>query len=262
MKEPERIGNFRCLGGLKNTDGRVIRSGVLLRCGALISASDQDLELLSDTYKVRTVVDFRSDYELGMAPDRMVPGAVYHHLPLIDSNGDVWKEIFSQGVDGDPMDLLIKFADRPQVQKFARSMYIGLALDPDSVANYRRFMRLVIEQEEGAILWHCSQGKDRTGMGAAYVLAALGCDVNTIVADYDLSNWQYSVKVREYCRRWNVTDPEVRNVIRTFVGANVDYFKLGINAVCERYGTMDNFLHECLGVSGSDVRVLRERYLI
>lgn len=245
-----------------NTEGRVIRSGVLLRCGALIAASDQDLELLSKTYGVKTVVDFRSEYELGMAPDRMVPGAVYHHLPLIDSNGDVWKEIFKEGVDGDPMDLLIKFADRPQVQHFASMMYIDLALNPASIENYRKFMRLVVEQEEGAILWHCSQGKDRTGMGAAYVLTALGCDVNTIVADYDLSNWQYSVKVKEYCSRWNITDPAVRDVIRTFVGANVDYFKLGIKAVCDKYGSMDNFIRQCLDISESDVRVLRERYLI
>ena len=261
MREPEHIVNFRCLGGLKNKEGRVIRSGVLLRCGALIKASDSDLDLLANGYRVRTVVDFRSDYEVEMAPDRMIPGARYLHMPLIDSNGEVWKEIFKND-DGDPLDMLIRYADRPQVQAFARQMYMDLGLGDGAVPAYAKFMRLVVDNEDGAILWHCSQGKDRTGMGAAYVLAALGCDVNTIIADYDLSNWQYSVKVREYCRRWNVTDPEVRNVIRTFVGANVDYFKLGINAVCERYGTMDNFLRECLDVSGSDVRVLRERYLI
>lgn len=262
MKEPEQIVNFRCLGGLKNTDGRVIKSGLLLRCGALIKASDSDMELLANGYRVRTVVDFRSDYELEMAPDRMVPGAAYHHLTLIDSNGEVWQEIFKDGIDGDPLDVLIKFADRPKVQALARQMYIDLGLGEGAIESYSKFMRLVVECEDGAILWHCSQGKDRTGMGAAYVLTALGCDIDTIVADYDLSNFQYSSKVKQLCAKWGVQDVEVRKVIQTFAGANVEYFRMGLEAICAKYGSMMNFLHVCLGVTDNDIEVLRNRYLI
>ncbi|MBQ0094682.1 MAG: tyrosine-protein phosphatase [Bacteroidetes bacterium] len=261
MREPEHIVNFRCLGGLKNKEGRVIRSGVLLRCGALIKASDSDLDLLANGYRVRTVVDFRSDYEVEMAPDRMIPGARYLHMPLIDSNGEVWKEIFKND-DADPLDMLIRYADRPQVQAFARQMYMDLGLGDGAVPAYAKFMRLVVDNEDGAILWHCSQGKDRTGMGAAFVLAALGCDIDTIVADYDLSNFQYSSKVRELCDRMGVTDIEVKKVIQTFAGANVEYFRMGLDAICSRYGSLLDYLHKCFGMTDRDIETMRNRYLI
>ena len=84
-------------------------------------------------------------------------------------------------------------------QEKARELYPSLVLSEFSQLQYATFMNLVLETEEGAILWHCSQGKDRTGIGAALILGALGADRATILADFDRSNDAYRPLVQKLC---------------------------------------------------------------
>ena len=74
----------------------------------------------------------------------------------------------------------------------AANMYPSLIQSEYSQLQYAAFMRLIVEApEDGGILWHCFQGKDRTGWGAAFLLSALGVSRETIIADFDLSNAAY-----------------------------------------------------------------------
>lgn len=56
--------------------------------------------------------------------------------------------------------------------------------------SFRRVLTAVLEHDysKGAVLWHCSEGKDRCGMTAALVLEALGVDRDTIMEDYLKTN--------------------------------------------------------------------------
>ncbi|MCQ2056940.1 MAG: tyrosine-protein phosphatase [Bacteroidaceae bacterium] len=261
MRIPERIQNFRDLGGIVNREGRTVRHGLLLRSAALVQASDQDIDLLADEYRVRTVVDFRSDHEVMLSPDRDIPGAINVHLPMIDSNGNVWRDIMGDSDDGDPLEMLVKRAGLPLVQQLARDMYMDLTMKPLAQGQYAKFMRLVLDTTDGAVLWHCSQGKDRTGVGAALVLAALGCDRESIVHDYDISNMHYAGQVAGFIKNLNVTDPDAIMVIRTFVGANVDYFCQALDAMEKDYGTLYGYVRDCLGLKEEDIQILRDRYL-
>lgn len=261
MQIPERIQNFRDLGGIVNREGRTVRHGLLLRSAALVQASDSDIELLSKVYRVRTVVDFRSDHEVMLSPDRDIPGSINIHLPMIDSNGNVWRDIMGDSIDGDPLEMLVRRAGMPLVQQLARDMYIDLTMKPLAQRQYARFMRLVADTTGGAVLWHCSQGKDRTGVGAALILAALGCDRESIVNDYDISNLHYAAQVDGFIRSMNVTDPNAIMVIRTFVGANVDYFCQALDAMEKEYGTLYGYVRDCLGLGEQEIQILRDRYL-
>lgn len=261
MDLPERIQNFRDLGGIVNTEGRKVKHGFLLRCAALVQASDHDIEILHDQYRVRTVVDFRSDHEVAFSPDREIPGAVNIHLPMIDSNGQIWRDIMGDSMDGDPLEMLIRRASTPVIQELARTMYLSLTMEEMAQKQYARFMRLVIDTADGAVLWHCSQGKDRTGVGAALVLTALGCDKESIVRDYDISNLHYASQVERVIRDMSIHDVEAQKVVRTFVGANVDYFSDALDAISARYGSLDGYLRDCIGVSDADREILRNRYL-
>ena len=78
----------------------------------------------------------------------------------------------------------------------AANMYPSLIRSEYSQLQYATFLRLIVESpEDGGILWHCFQGKDRTGWGAAYLLFALGVDREAIIADFDLSNAAYRTLV-------------------------------------------------------------------
>ena len=261
MRIPERIQNFRDLGGIRNCEGRIVKHGLLLRCAALVQASDSDIELLGNVYRVRTVVDFRSDHEVMLSPDRDIPGAKNVHLPMIDSNGAVWRDIMGDDVDGDPLEMLIKRSSTPIVQQLAKQMYLDLTMQPLAQSQYARFMKLVLDTDDGAVLWHCSQGKDRTGVGAALVLTALGCDRDSIVRDYDISNIHYSDQVARVIREMHIEDIETQKVIRTFVGANVEYFCMALDTMENQYGSLSDYLRVALGVTDAQIQTLRDRYL-
>ena len=77
------IENARDMGTLVMQDGRTIRSGMLLRSGALNKATDADAALLKDHYRLTDVFDFRYEAEADAAPDRTIDGVSYTHLSTL-----------------------------------------------------------------------------------------------------------------------------------------------------------------------------------
>ena len=117
--------------------------------------------------------------------------------------------------------------------------------------------------EDGGILWHCFQGKDRTGWGAAYILFALGVDREAIIADFDLSNNAY----RNLVNKLNA-DIDARGggeaekeVILAFMGVSTPNFIRTLDLIDREYGGMMNYLHEQLLLTHEDIQILRHRFL-
>ena len=52
---------------------------------------------------------------------------------------------------------------------------------------FSRFMRHIVDNAQGGSVFHCSAGKDRTGMAAALILSALDVPRQTIIDDYMLT---------------------------------------------------------------------------
>ena len=159
------ISNFRDLGGIQNSRGRIIPSGMLFRSASLNAAEPAELDGIS------AIIDLRTEIGRERAPDRIPEGASYHILPIFDE----------------------------QAAGITRSGSLDTV--PDMVSLYRQ---MVTEHQDavrevlsvifnhnfssGGILWHCTAGKDRCGVITAYVLSALGVDRDTIMTDYMLSN--------------------------------------------------------------------------
>ena len=125
------------------------------------------------------------------------------------------------------------------------------------------FLQKIVAAKEGAIYWHCSQGKDRTGLGAAFILAALGADRETILADYLVSAEAYTEdlkRMKEYIISLGGKEAEL-DVVQTFISVNVGHFIEGLDLIDRKYGGMESYLRHFLLLSDEDREVLRDRYL-
>ena len=254
------IINARELGGYVLPSGARVRRGLLLRGGSLASASDADIRLLSDTYHVVRVFDFRTSMEVGADPDRDVPGATHVWLPAFNERSCTMAGTFlPHEAYRDLGNWLVRHACEPAVRKAADILYTSMVDEEFTQVQFAGFLQNILGTDGGAVYWHCSQGKDRTGLAAAFILAALGADRDLIMADYAMSNEFYTDELALY--RSMVESEEEKSIIQTFIGVNCDCFAGALDLIDRKWGSMKNFLTGPLCFSEEDMETLRKRYL-
>ena len=249
--------NARQLGGYR-IDKKSVKENLLLRTAKISELSEADSILLCEKYKVQCVYDFRGKEESLSAPD-VVPGkARYLSLALSFSGGESQLNVKLESEE-QMIGMLLQYAEHPSVQAMCTSMYDLIFFEESSQEVYRRFFAdlLTVNPEEGAVLWHCTQGKDRAGCASAMLLAALGADHELIMADFILSKDYYDPMVSQV-----KTETEAqKTVINTLISANPEIFGATLDKVDAKYGSLRNYLTECIGVTPEMMKVLRDRYL-
>ena len=249
--------NARQLGGYR-IGKKSVKENLLLRTAKISELSEADSILLCEKYKVQCVYDFRGKEESLSAPD-VVPGkARYLSLALSFSGGESQLNVKLESEE-QMIGMLLQYAEHPSVQAMCTSMYDLIFFEESSQEVYRRFFAdlLTVNPEEGAVLWHCTQGKDRAGCASAMLLAALGADRELIMADFILSKDYYDPMVSQV-----KTETEAqKTVINTLISANPEIFGATLDKVDAKYGSLRNYLTECIGVTPEMMKVLRDRYL-
>ena len=249
--------NARQLGGYQIGDQR-IKDNLLLRTAKISELSEEDSTLLSDKYKVQCIYDFRGKKESLSAPD-VIPGKA-RYLSLALSFSEDENETDTKFENEEQMiGMLLQYADHPSVQAMCTSMYDVIFFEESSQEVYRQFFAdlLTVKPEDGAVLWHCTQGKDRAGSASAMLLAALGADRELIMADFILSKDYYDPMTSKI----KTETESQQTVINTLISANPAIFEATLNKVDEKYGSLRNYLTACLGVTPEMMNVLRDRYL-
>jgi protein-tyrosine phosphatase len=157
--------NFRDLGGYATTDGQRTRWRVLFRADGLSELTEPDRAVLRQL-GIRTVVDLRSGYEVEQSRFNVEAHPVeFHHFPFIDQLPDVEEWDRRPGLLG--------------------SQYTEM-LD-DAMPQIVGALEVLAGPEARPAVFHCTAGKDRTGLLSALVLSLLGVPEETVVADYALS---------------------------------------------------------------------------
>jgi len=257
------IVNARDLGGLP-AGGKKVRRGLLLRTAHLHDATDEDIRLLQERYRLRRIFDFRTVTEASLQPDREVPGAEHIFLPTLDVEAEY---ISGEAVPAETwIDLpshIVRLAFTPLFQQKARELYPSLVKSEFSQLQYSAFLDMILETPDGAVLWHCSQGKDRTGIGAALILGALGADRQTIVDDFDRSNDSYRPLVERFCAEVGAQGggEDEKDVVRAFMGVSTRNFCRTLDFIDSQWGSLEAYLLGPLGLDRNDLALLRGRYL-
>ena len=161
--------NFRDLGGYRNSQGQTVRWRRLFRSDALQDMTVADAAYAIEELHIRLVVDLRNPDEAERDGTGPLPGlgAGYTHHPLLRERG------FPPFTGGDVVERL-------------SSTYQWLI--HNSGPRVADAVNAIAAANGSGVVFHCSAGKDRTGLLAAMMLEVLGVDAETIKADYLLTN--------------------------------------------------------------------------
>lgn len=262
--ESQQIGitsahNARQLGGYR-IGNKHVKADLLLRSARLSELSAEDSTLLADKYNVQRIYDFRGEKEILAAPD-ILPGKASHLALSLSLDKDEKGSSFDvkTGNERDIVKMLLMYAEHPAVQTMCTNMYDIIFFEENSQEVYRQFFAdlLTLDPADGAILWHCTQGKDRAGCASAMLLAALGAERDLIVADFTLSKHYYDPQISQI----ETTTEAQQTVLNTLISANPAIFEATLDKVETRYGSLRGYLTECIGVTPEMMETLRERFL-
>ena len=251
------VHNARQLGGYQIGKQR-IKENLLLRSAKISELSEEDSTLLCDKYKVQCVYDFRGKKESLSAPD-VIPGDARYLSLALSFTGEESETDTKFENEQQMIGMLLQYADHPSVQAICTSMYDVIFFEESSQEVYRKFFAdlLTVDPKDGAVLWHCTQGKDRAGSASAMLLAALGADREQIMADFILSKDYYDPMTSQI----KTETESQKTVINTLISANPVIFEATLDKVDAKYGSLRNYLTECIGVTPKMMNVLRDRYL-
>lgn len=245
--------NFRDLGGLEGNGGRRIRPCRLLRSGELVRLSEEDKEILTKEYQLRTIVDLRGEKECKESPDDKITGTVYHNI-------DVIKAIHEAGAD---MGSFETIPDIDTVDFYMRGLYEQMIQNTEAVNCYRKLIDLLLSQKEGALLFHCFAGKDRTGLAAAIILTILGVRKEDIFLDYLKTNEQRKAEnsmLLHKLRKKGVSEVRCK-IAETALTVKADYLEAAYLAAEKHYGSFSEFISKALKVTKEEEQELINRYL-
>lgn len=243
--------NFRDLGGYITGDGREVRWRTLFRCGHLSNLTSRDLVALGQ-WRVTHIHDFRRQDEQRRNPSQPLNARVYADYAIsVGSLSRFWEYLGSGQLNADSSHQLVVESYRTCVD--------------DVAPHYGRLFQALLTNEGNATIFHCAAGKDRTGMAAALILAALGVPRAAIVDDYLLTLEHFDTSllletVEQHLRNARVEHWE-RSWLMPYCAVhqdNIEAFFAGIEA---GYGSVAEYLQRALGLSRSDIQALQRIYL-
>ncbi len=244
----EGAANFRDLGGYEAAGGRRVAYGRIFRSDELFRLNEMDEQLLN-TLGLRTVVDLRNPDEVLKRPDRLPPGSTYVNLPVYL---------------GDAISLKDILFFRHQMDSRFQHFYRETLVDRGAPA-LGALLRLAADPARLPLLFHCTAGKDRTGVAAMLLLSICGVPRRTIVADYTLSNlaleWSLETFRRNSSSNWSVPGLRLEQLLPLF-SARGEILEGVYDHIEAKYGSMEDYLLGPVGLTPEEFQAIRSNLLV
>lgn len=249
----EQSSNLRDLGGYRTVDGKQVKWGRLYRSGAPTMLTPADLAAIEDM-GILTAIDLRSVEERRIAPSLLADPEQRQVVQFDYSLREMMQSMPAVVPGG------------------VKSSTYAMALT--ALAPMFRQSFTALPAEDGAVLYHCSAGQDRTGLLSALILSALGVPRATILADYHLSTPsrrpQYEMPQIDLAK--HPGDPVAaffaRLQQRESHAAEPLYDENGVSLLAaafdhidQTWGSTENYLRKVVGLTDEDFTRLRAAYL-
>jgi len=229
--------NARDLGGLKTASGKSTAFRRFVRSDEPSMLSEEDVGALFD-YPIRTVIDLRSVEEIDRRGSPFInhPGILYRNVSLFESDPDS--------------------ADDPTVQVALHytlgELYIYLLQTRQ--AQLAEVFRIIIDAPQGAVLFHCTHGKDRTGIIAALLLSLVKVSREDIVSNYSVTY--------DFIR--TIVDPRLAlmpSKTHHILKSDAENMEVFLDYLDNNYQGQASLYLIDIGISESEIDALRRRIL-
>ena len=245
--------NFRELGGYEADEGKHVKWGQIWRGIPTCKLTGEADRAKLDALGLRLILDLRSVEEAKKEPDYVPDGARLVQICGLCAE-DGHEIAFAPG------DIDRLMASAPEGYDAPRVMYRWMLTGNKA---FKELFR-ALEAGETPILFHCSAGKDRTGVAAMLILLALGASDETICADYAQTN---------VCRRAEIeavmqehadeiaADPSCRNHYYRMAGVEPELAPFVLDTIRSQFGSAENYLEAEYGLTPARLMRLRRMYL-
>ena len=242
--------NFRDLGGYRTADGRRVRWGLVFRSDGLDQLTDADLDSLR-RLGIRVVHDFRFDLERQRRPSRLPDdGSILVESLAIGGDASQERELLDLIMTGELTEVGIDF----MVETYLEMVDTGAPA-------FGRLLTSLAVPDRLPALFHCTAGKDRTGIAAALLLSLVGVDDQTVLDDYELSTTLRSdVRIEQLRPTLEAAGVVIENV-RPFLSAPRPALAAALGLIAERHGSVERYLVDQAGVEAAALETLR-RHLV
>ncbi len=250
----ENCENFRELGGYTGRGGKKVKRGLIYRTAALAGIySEEDVHAFN-SLGIKTAFDFRSSSERDEQPDPEFDGVENISISaMYDENGNEvlfdLAKIFGDGRNG--IDVMLA-----EVRAAYRTM-------PFNNPAYKMMFEQICAGNM-PLLFHCSAGKDRTGVAAALILRALGVSDEQIFTDYMLTN-VLRPKTREYFKKKYakfLPGEDMETITHSILGVELDMLETSLNVIDEKYDDFEEYLRKECDVTSEMLANMRRDLLV
>lgn len=210
----ENIQNARDMGGVATLDKKATSWHKIIRSASLDDVKEVDIKALKDL-NITTIIDLRRENELKLdTPSHKLikENFDFHHISLAPD-----KEFRQEEIDK-------IISGKMTVGQSYRNLI-------DHFVAVKEIME-VIANAEGSVLYHCQEGKDRTGIISMIILGLANAYRGDIIADYEVSSAHLG-----YIERYG--EDELYSVFRI---TDPYYMKEAYDYVVRKYGTFEDYL--------------------
>lgn len=242
LLENTHILNFRDIGGYETQDHKQVRYNCFYRSGAIVS-DEEGLSYIKQL-NIQSVLDFRSHGEMEHLKDAQL-GWEYYPIGAIKEIGELQGNFDFQSLLGQ--------VKPEELTSYLLKIYKQLPFHNDA---YKKMFSLLLE-EKVPLLFHCSAGKDRTGVAAYLILKTLGVDEKTIMQDYLASNFYRAKENKQIGVKAGVLKEQVLYLMMV----HEECLQASMDEIKKRYPDFNTYLFKEYGIDQDKLEFLRKRYL-
>lgn len=256
------LRNTREISQFTTVDGKKLKKNSLIRSSRLDKLPLKRRNKFLDDYNIDTVIDMRTAVEISEGKELNYPEDVtYHHVPVLD------QAFF--GVTHEKKMRTALFKESKKMDKeynskdFMVNMYKSIVFEEYSQNQFKEFFDILLNKGDGGIVFHCTGGKDRTGMASLFILTLLGVSKEDILADYAMSDYsnRHHNRILSVLIKLFIPYRNFKRVLNDLLYAKKEYLEKTIIALEEAYGSIINFLRNEIGITEEKQNRLKQLFL-